>query len=251
MQHSFCKRTAVRLAAFGTALTVLLGAASCGVTGGNAGEGKSAASMTELSPEELPQTLVGFLTTFTDWYIMFNGETRSYYSANAGDGSTNILWSIVGNMPCVKWEEYPFPMYELVWDSQRPDPKNWAKSYGGCYMIFDRAGADWIAKNIFNVTGQDIASMVRQGEENGWFYEYGDHYYTPAGGAGYPMTEYTVTKVTTDGRRYYVNYKSVFTADAYVPVDDALHYAELELKTIDGKEYWSLYKYVQTSNQLS
>ena len=248
MKKSFSGTNLLRAAAVVTSLTMLLASVSCG--GGSASQNSTDAtsSLIELNPLAVPESLEKFLVCFTDWYETEDTEHSRFDSSNAGDGSTNILRSIVGNMPCVDYDVYPVTKYEEIWNNKKPDPKKWASETGGCYMVFDQKAADWIAVNIFNVSEDDLAAMRRQGEQEKWFYLYKGNYYTPAGGVGDPLTEYRLSSVKTDGRRYYVNYESRFLFDDPDNAEyDISYYAELEIKTIDGRDYWSLFKYSRTS----
>ena len=248
MRFFFAKANLLRVTALLIAAVMLLSASSCGNGKPSDIVSGTDSSLTQLPEEDIPETLVKFLSTFSDWYITEEGTQPQFDSASAGDGTTNILRSIVGNMPCVDWESYPVQMYEDFWDTKNLDPKKWAKNTGGCYMAFDQAGAEWIAVNIFNVTDEDIAAMREQGEKNEWFYLSGEKYYVPSGGVGDPLTDYKINSVKTDGKKYFVDYQSWFLFDDPDNRDfNASYYAELTLKNIDGKEYWSLCKFAQTS----
>ena len=244
MNRQITRAGVVRAAAFLTALVMLLTAASCGGGAETDETSDNSSSLIELKGPAIPESLKQFLVCFSDWYEM-EDDGRSYYdSEKAGDGSTNILRCIVGNMPCVEWEQYPVAKYEEVWDGKRLDPKKWAKATGGCYMVFDSEDADWIAVNIFNVSQDDLDAMRRQGQKEKWFYQYKGKYFTPAGGVGDPLTEYRLSSVKTDGTKYYVTYESRFLYDEPENADyDVSYNAELAVRTIDGKDYWTLYRY--------
>ena len=244
MRLHFAKANLLRLAAVLTATVMLLSASSCGDAKTSDLISDTDSSLTQIPEKEIPETLVKFLSTFSDWYITEEGTQPQFDSASAGDGTTNILRSIVGNMPCVEWEQYPVAKYEEVWDGKRLDPKKWAKATGGCYMVFDSEDADWIAVNIFNVSQDDLDAMRRQGQKEKWFYRDKGKYYTPAGGVGDPLTEYRLSSVKTDGTKYYVTYESRFLYDEPENADyDVSYNAELAVRTIDGKDYWTLYRY--------
>ena len=248
MNVLFSKANLLRISAVLTATVMLLSASSCG--GGKPSDivSDTDSSLTQLKQDEIPAALLPFLSTFSDWYITEEGKQPQFDSASAGDGTSNILRSIIGNMPCVDWQSYPVKMYEDFWDSKTLDPQKWAKETGGCYKAFDQTGAEWIAVNIFNVTEEDIAAMREQGKKNKWFYLSGGKYYIVSGGVGDPLTDYKILSVTTDGKKYFVNYESRFLFDDPDNGEfNASYYAELTLKNIDGKEYWSLLKYAQTS----
>lgn len=246
---SFHQNKRIRVAAFVTAAFMLLTAVSCGKDKKDTSSDTavSHSDFTQMDVEEMPDSLSGFLEFFADWYVR-NGGQKDYYDAGkAGEGDTNILSCIVNNPPCVSWNSYPVKEYEEVWGDKKTDPKNWSKTTYGCYFIFDQKSADWVAKNIFNVTDKDIEAMRRQGEENKWFYLHKGNYYVTVGGIGDPPTVYSFLSCQTDGKKYLVDY------DCYYFDDDpekgefvASYSAELELKNIDGSYYWSLYKFETT-----
>lgn len=196
----------------------------------------------------LPSSLNAFLKQFTDWYwdatgTWTDGFAMEYDCEYAADGSSNILAGIVNRLTpsCVDFSLYPGVMPEEHWEA---DPRGW--SVNNWYMLYDGPTVDWVAKNIFNITDEEISALLAQGEELRLFYredtpDGGYRYYAPiAGGIGDPNTEIRLTSAEFDGQRYYITYDVWFMP----PVSErrGSYYAELEYKTIDGAEYWSLYR---------
>ena len=243
-QLSLSKTTLfIRVAACLTAAVMLLSAAACNKDASHITREKS---FTELNVEELDHDMINFLTRFTDWYYVEDGQKNVYDSKNAGDGSTNILHSILGDAGCADWTKYPVSQPKEVYNEKKLDPKKWAKESGGAYMVFNSKDADWVAVNIFNATEKDLETMREQGEKNKWFYLKDGKYFKTIGGVGDPLTEYKFESAKTDGTVYYVTYSSSFNnGEEISPVGS--YSAEVEQKTIDGKTYWTLNKFEQTS----
>lgn len=244
---SHAKITRLRITALLSALALLLACVSCGEDDTPRDESSGGSGFVEIDIEEMPDSLSSFLEFFADWYVR-SGDGKKYYDCTkAGDGDTNILCAIVNNPPCVSWNSYPVKEYEEFWESKKSDPKNWSKESRGSYFRFDQESADWIAKNIFNVTDDDIAAMRRQAKEKKWFYLHKGYYYVTVGGIGDPPTVYKFNSCKTDETKYLVEY------DCYYFDDDpekgefvASYSAELEMKNIDGSMYWSLYRFETT-----
>lgn len=235
----------IRTSAFLTAFFLLLCAVSCD-DGRRSGATKIEPSLQNLATDKLDTQMTDFLIRFSDWYCVEEGEDLQYDCEKAGDGDTNILRCIIGNAPCVDWSVYPVSAPQDFYNNKKLDPKKWAKQSGGCYSVYDSADAEWIAINIFHATEKDIENMRAQGAENEWFYLHKDKYYVVTGGLGDPLTEYTFDSAKTDGKVYYIEYSSSFyngeTRDFI-----ASYRAELEQKNIDGKAYWTLLRFEETS----
>ena len=238
------KNVFLRIAAFLTAAVMLLSSVACSQ---DTPEVSSDDTFTELKIDELDKDMTEFLTRFTDWYYLDEGQKLAYDSKKAGDGSTNILRSILGDAGCVDWSKYPVTQPKEVYNEKKLDPKKWAKESGGAYMIFNSKDADWLAINLFNVTEKDIEAMRAQGEENKWFYLKGGKYYKTIGGVGDPMTEYIFDSAKTDGTVYYVSYSCYFN-NGEERSFNGTYSAEVQQKTVDGKDYWTLNKFEQTSS---
>lgn len=224
--------------------------------GDSAPQPEDAAAQTERTQVDaaaLPASLNMFLRQFTDWYwdaagTWQDGFAMEYDSEHAADGSSNILASIVNRVTpsCVDFSLYPGVMPEEYWQA---DPRGW--SVNNWYMLYDGPTVDWVAKNIFNITDEEISALLAQGEEQRLFYredtpDGGYRYYAPiAGGVGDPMSEVRLTSAEFDGQRYFVTYDVCFAApgaETSAEERPRSYYAELEYKTIDGADYWSLYR---------
>ncbi|MBQ1441834.1 MAG: hypothetical protein IIZ08_07950 [Clostridia bacterium] len=239
------KTVFIRVAAFLTAAMTLLCAVACSQDSTGT---SSEPTLTELKIEELDKDMTDFLIRFSDWYYVDEGEKNEYDSAKAGGGETNILRCIIADVPCAEFSKYPVSEPKVVYDAKHLDPKKWAKKSGGSYIVYESKDVDWIAVNIFNATEKDIETMRAQGEKNEWFYLDDGKYYAVIGGVGDPLTEYTFESAKTDGTVYYVTYHSDFyngeTREFF-----RSYTAELQQKNIDGKDYWTLNKFEQTSDK--
>ena len=98
--------------------------------------------------------------------------------------------------------------------------------------------------NIFNVPEDEINALIHQGYDETLFYcdgvaEGEAWYYAPLYGVGGPQTEVVITACTFDGTEYAVTYDY-----GIVGFDErTTHTAVLRLKTLDGTDYWSLYRH--------
>lgn len=206
----------------------------------------------EVDPETLPTSLLSFLKWFTYYYcgleIDADGNHGSNYdSKKATDGTSNIMAALVNVAPCVEFSKYPGVDRQEYWDGD--DPVGW--SHTGAYALYDGPTVDWVAKNIFNITQEDIDVLVQQGEEQRLFCRLDQNgsyvYYVPIGGIGSMMpTVLDVTKATYDGEKYHIEYD--FYAD-YSWSDIYTYSVVVEHKEIDGGSYWSLYSHTQVENE--
>ena len=105
-------------------------------------------------------------------------------------------------------------------------------------------------KNIFNVTDEGIKILAGSGESEKLFYRYKSggtyKYYGPLYAHGVGPCTISITDVKYDGLRYQISY-GVYRIDIYgegLSEEDLFlcdMLAFMELKTIDGDQYWSMY----------
>ncbi len=187
----------------------------------------------------LPESLTTFLYSLT-WYYDNNGG-NTYNSASAADGSSNMVAQIVKNGSCFFTNLYPVETYEAHWGETTPqllaiDP------YATSYMVWPAATVEWAAKNIYNVSDADYETLVAQCLSEKYFYRDTvngkDSFIVSMGGIGDNFMQPSIVWATVDGTRYEVSYDVYRTLGS---VEFAYScFAVLELKTIDGAEYWSL-----------
>ncbi|MBR2778904.1 MAG: S-layer homology domain-containing protein [Firmicutes bacterium] len=185
----------------------------------------------------MPKELSDFLVAYE-----FGGQTEFDFRdpmQNAEKGG--IMSSIVGHPTCVNYRTYPVSIPNTYWNGS--DPMHWAERYGA-YMTFDIYSTHWIAKNIFNISDEDISILVKRAYDTKQFYSYGGKYYLPMGGIGdlYREVEYSYKQQIGD--YYYIKFSHYISAAAnHVSNRDLLgtFYAVVKQKTINGKSYWTMY----------
>ncbi|MBQ9902247.1 MAG: hypothetical protein IJM51_07675 [Clostridia bacterium] len=235
----FTQKTFHRFMALAIAAVMLLSFAACGKDSSGVSSGEA---VTNLKAEDLDPAIMEFLSRFTDWYFIEGSGTVYYDSEKAGEGDTNILRCILGDAGCADWTKYPVSEPKDVYNQKKLDPKKWAKESGGAYKVFNADDADWIARNIFNVSDDALEAMRAQGEKNKWFYLKNGKYYKVIGGVGDPFTVYEVNLASRDGTVYYINYSCYYDAPDGREFRSA-YTAEIQQKTIEDKDYWTLLKF--------
>ena len=238
MTKANLKKTVLRAAAFLTALTMLLSAVACSDKKDNSSVSKSdKPAIVEMDIEEMPDSLIEFLERFTDLYYGDEGG-RDF------DCETNysiLIHCMMLEFPCIDWYAYPVkPLEEKDVTRKKMDPKKWAKGFDN-YTVCDEESVKWIVTNIFNVSEDKIPDMREKYLKDKTLYLYKGKYYLPV-------------SVKREGKRYYVDYNAYVNGDEMgMPDSDGLlsasYTAELELKNVDGKDYWSLYKVTETTKE--
>lgn len=206
--------------------------------GENGGAGSPAAAK-EISVDEVPASLTQFLWTFTDWY-----QGNNYDSAAPDD--CLLLDSIISNGSCVDWSLYPDAQPVEHWDDNTQDPRGWSVDTTYSYKEYDKKTVDYIAKNVFNLSDEQLTKQIENGEARNSFYAEGDKYYCLIGGVGDPPTEYKLTSASYDGSLYYVDYDLYLAGETVTP--DAAYSAVAGQKKDGDKEYWSLYRLERKDN---
>ena len=165
-----------------------------------------------------------------------------YDCRNTLNTSQNILASICTQNCCIDWSTY-------TGEAQRPFSNGivnpWTQQSGMMVMLSDRERAEWICRNIFNITDDEIAQLYERGYQNQMIWKddtLGANYCT-GGGKGSTMQSGKVLSVQTDGEFYYVTY-GVCLYDVNLggpgePTDT--YFAVMKKKTTDRGEFWSLY----------
>ena len=197
----------------------------------------------EVDPAELAPEATDFLRRFIPWY--YDGVSGAEFdSENPGRA---ILTSVVQNAPCVDLSLYPGEGETDYWDEQ--DPRGWWTESYASYARFDGQQVDWVLKNIFHVSEDDIDRMCREAEDNRELYRdgaaEGDYdYYTSIGGIGDPFINVHIESVKTDGQKFYVTYSEWFEYDwsGLEPEYIATYYAVIAFEQVDGEYYWTMYK---------
>ena len=204
----------------------------------------------DIDVSTLPQSLLDFFAQFAGIYSSNTedpslGIQKEYSAENAADGTSNIMAEIVAILPCVVFDRYPVTPPVDHWDD--PDPVGWSTT--GSFMTFDGPSVDWIATNIFNVSQEDLAVLVKQGEEEKLFkrLENADGsytYYIQSGGIGDTFRHQEFRSGKSDGTNYrlvYDQYHTMGTDDRSKWELEDTYYAEMEDKVIEGEHYWSMH----------
>ena len=251
MTKANLKKTVLRAAAFLTALTMLLSAVACSDKKDNSSVSKSdKPAIVEMDIEEMPDSLIEFLERFTDLYYGDEGGRDFDCETNY----SNLIHCMMLEFPCIDWYAYPVkPLEEKDVTRKKMDPKKWAKGFDN-YTVCDEESVKWIVTNIFNVSEDKIPDMREKYLKDKTLYLYKGKYYLPVGHLGTTYLRYELVSVKREGKRYYVDYNAYVNGDEMgMPDSDGLlsasYTAELELKNVDGKDYWSLYKVTETTKE--
>ena len=121
------------------------------------------------------------------------------------------------------------------------DPKG---KFSWGYRKLDGSGIDWILKNIYNVSSDEI-DKLHDIDDYGYYYYDGD-YYTGFGGVGGGYGSYInrvddLGEVKGIGKVYQITYTQVEYPDGGWVNGYYKKYALMTHKLIDGKGYWSVY----------
>lgn len=176
------------------------------------------------------EALETFLATFAWWGEDYDAQVINHA---AHPYRSNIMQAMLSEAPCYYDSFYPGPKREDVWDFGGADPLG---KFTLAYSKVSATKVDWVLENIFNCSPSNIAAM-KETLDPAKVYLHDGFYYVEIGGigGGYDVDIQDITLV--DGR-YYVTYNlsDVYSSDEWIK-----HYAILELKNIDGKNYWSLH----------
>ena len=193
--------------------------------------------------EDIPESLGRFLKQFHFGYS--DQEFNSSHPVNDTE-STSIIYRIMTNGSCCMTSLYPGKASISHWDDGTTDPKSKYTENGNCsYLESNIDKAKWVAKNIFNISDNDIAESIKYGEDKGLFYIQDGTAYLLLGGVGGPDTVIDYDSIVFDGSRYHITYTHYI--DGSFADTAGTYTAELAYKMVDGCCYWSLYnraKYV-------
>ena len=236
-----------RLAVWIAAVTLICAPASCG--------GKNAeVSPTDVSSVNAPffedeaveKSLDAFLDRFARWYTVSPGEEWSYDCETAADGRSNILACLATPASCADWTVYSDFPEEDCFVEKPNDPKKWAKTTYA-YYFYDAKTIDFIAREIFNVSDDDLKVLIKAGTDKKAFYLYKGKYYTLYEGVFDSFVNTEITSVDRKDDRYIVGFDVYRLSETYdedgIAELESKCTAEMTRKNIEGKEYWSLYRF--------
>ena len=245
------KKTLSRTVALLTSLVLLFSTAACSDKKDDSPVSKSdKPAIVEMDIDEMPDSLIDFLDRFSDLYYSDKGG----HDFDCETNYTNLIPCMMLEFPCIDWYTYPVkPLEEKDVTRKKTDPKKWAKGFDN-YTVCDEESVKWIVTNIFNVSEDKIPEMREKYLKEKTLYLYKGKYYMPVGHIGTSYLRYELVSVRLEGKRYYVDYNAYVNGDEMgMPESDGLlsgsFTAELELKNVDGKDYWSLYKTTETTKE--
>ena len=182
--------------------------------------------------------LEAFLSNF-GWYGDYDCETAAVRaSGDEWPQSQNALEKMLTVASCYSYYDALYPGEERQDFWEEADPLGKWVSYTNSYMKVNAAKLEWIMRNIFNCSQSALRTMrkpILAGEDEFIYYQNGYYYFAIGGiGGGYAAC---VTSVEQRGTRFYVKYD----LDAGYFGWATSKCAEVSLKEIDSKEYWTLY----------
>ena len=199
------------------------------------------------------------LKEFYRWFIPYGeglngavGEGPDYYFDCMRTDTEKMMMSVMWNVPCVNYDVYPGEAHpDMNWSGEM-DPRGWAESAGTLsFYAYDADKVDWIMRNIFNYSQEEIDAAVElagtQTEEGPYgplprFYLEDGKYYYITGGLGWE-TEYDISidSLEWDGQYYDV----VYTVSENIMGEEQPPFtctAKMQYKEVDGEYYWSMFK---------
>ena len=125
------------------------------------------------------------------------------------------------------------------------------------YLVCDASAVQWMVQNIFNVSSTNYSTLQNAGDNPFWskYYYRNGKYYVQTGGLGWLYKDIAIMSATRSGDRYDVFFRirygqtePIKWSSSETQNDSTYLYAQVGLKTISGKKYWSLYKLGRTSS---
>lgn len=209
---------------------------------------KEKGQLKRIDPSELPNQadLTAFLNRYEYYSSAENGHTD--YDQNPKEYNCRhpldypMMDNMFSSLPPLNLDLYP-GVNEDHWDDGTSDPRGWInrEEEAGLhnYRKISEKKIDWIATNILNISSKDLKTIKKNAKEGkGKYYLEDGYYYHTIGGAGGPNSTIVYNDVRTDGEKYYIEYTEDW---GYDDVSDNVYNIVMELKNIDGKDYWSIY----------
>ena len=197
------------------------------------------------------KSLKQFLVRFVKGYQVAQDGKWEYDCSDPLESGNNILSFIVNPPSCADWTLYSDVPEEECFIEKSDDPREWAnETY--CYYTYDAETVEFIAGEIFNLSKSSIELLTERGESLHLFYKEYDRYYTVLDNTEESFSDVKLKSVGFNGNRYFVEYEvNIFqktdNADEILSVSGTFK-AEMELKTIGDRKYWSLYSFRSVGN---
>lgn len=198
----------------------------------------------EIDAQTLPASLSDFLCRF-DYGYSDRMDGREFDSRNCVDVRANLLAQLVCSAPCVDYSLYPVVQPVYHWADGTADPHE--KTDGaGYYAEFDPEAVRWIAQEIFRLSDGDYAAVLARCINSGTFYldknaDGEERYFIPVLYLTAPNALVLYGSARSDGTRYEIEYDYLLRPYTYI----GSYSAELELREIGGKEYWTLLRHTE------
>ncbi|MBQ8912983.1 MAG: zinc-ribbon domain-containing protein [Lachnospiraceae bacterium] len=194
----------------------------------------------EISVSDIPE-----YDALEEFFLYYDNDGfSSEYDNQSVSDYYNVLCNILSHPSCINYNRYNTCDFEEPYGGAS-DPRGYINNEwsGADYISLSVDGLKWVALNIFNVSETDFTALSDKLLEDDMYYLENNRYYHAIYGAGsYPMV-FTVYSVKTDGVYYYITYSVDRDPEMFGGYgDDSLKYeAKMELKNIDGINYWTMY----------
>ncbi len=159
-----------------------------------------------------------------------------------------IVGAIIWIIPCIDYSKYPVN-FERDEGADRKDPLG--KVPDMCCSRTNAEAVNWVAKNIFNASDEQIKKEVELSSAVDWnnkksgrdlFYEYEGYYYHIWGGIGWETSyDFTIDNYTVEDDCFIIDYTQIEYMMSESPSDYVHYRVRMQYRIIDGKGYWSLY----------
>lgn len=195
----------------------------------------------------LTESLRTFLCTFA---LHYDDKT---YDNNKITEDSNILLGVIGDRECVDYSVYSKELAEQnstdnwIITEEQQSPIKAINEKASMYKMLDSDKVDYILKNIFNCTNDDISKM-RSWQSDYSPYGFADgKYYCSTGGNGSLGNNFEYKSCEYKNGEYYftVEYYPDGYDNPYVETTTKTIYVKTKLLPHEGKPWWSLYYYSQ------
>ena len=223
------------------AAMLMISAASC-----HSGEKPASDEPAKVLDSREEASLKAFLVSFVKRYPVSSDGKWEYDCSAPLKSDTNILACIVHPTACDDWTLYSDIPEEECFIEKSDDPRGWAKETYS-YNMYDAETVEFIAREIFHLSENDMQVLTQLGESKHLFYKESGKYYTVSEGMNDAFADIRLISVEEEGGRYLVQFDANFlqktdNSDEYISVSGKCR-AEMGLKNVGGRQYWSLYHF--------
>ncbi len=204
----------------------------------------------EIPLESIPNKneLGSFLSNF-GWFADAGFTGSQDYDCKDPDPEI-IFYIVTPGGACVNSGIYPVDEPITGGNGSDMDPLKKYDQYNTPYWAYPEKSADWILKNILNCDDRTIESLkepwINPSEDEGNHgYLYNGYYYVKPYGVGDGFSVDFITAEKEGENRYTVYY--VLYVEVWERYYVCTRKADVELKEIEGKSYWTIYSDVETN----